>query len=150
MKIRSLLIDDCLCAAQLHAQSFSAHWSAASLEKSLTAAGAFGFAAWGQVTRPAPDNMLGFILAQSVGDEAEILTLAVASANRRQGIGAALLQASLRYAQEHAITAFFLEVDETNNAARTLYDQAGFSIIGERPHYYGDRSAIMMRWVGAR
>lgn len=74
--------------------------------------------------------------------EREILNLAVTPSWRRRGIARALLHHELRNA---AIR--FLEVRESNVAARSLYQQMGFEEIGRRSDYYQNpvESAIVMK-----
>ena len=105
----------------------------------------FGFAAR-QVGNPkAP---VGFVLARLAAGEAEILTVAVARAHRRHGLGWRLMDAVLRQLHADRAEALFLEVDETN-AAAALYRRMGFSEVGKRPNYYesgdGRTSALVMR-----
>ena len=76
----------------------------------------------------------GFILGRRAGPEAEILTLAVHPRSRRRGLGLRLLgrlEAALDGAEE-----IFLEVAETNAAARALYAQAGYHAVGRRRRYF--------------
>jgi len=83
-----------------------------------------------------PDDITGFVLMRHLHDEAEIITLAVAPKNRRKGIGYALLDATLRYLHHQRAQKLFLEVEEKNHAAITLYRRFGFEEIGRRPGYY--------------
>ena len=55
---------------------------------------------------------------------------------RRKGHGRALLAAFEKTAAEKGARRAFLEVAETNAAARGLYAQAGWQACGERPGYY--------------
>jgi ribosomal-protein-alanine N-acetyltransferase len=88
----------------------------------------------------------GMILARVAADEAEILTLAVHPAKRRQGLGAALLRAAMRRAAALGATSMFLEVAVTNRAARDLYAAHGFAESGLRRRYYTDGSdALVLR-----
>jgi ribosomal-protein-alanine N-acetyltransferase len=88
----------------------------------------------------------GMILARVAADEAEILTLAVDPARRRQGIGAALLRAAMERAAGMGATAMFLEVAVTNQAARALYAAHGFTEAGLRRRYYADGTdALILR-----
>jgi len=82
------------------------------------------------------DQTGGFVLVRVAGHEAEILTLAVAPAARRRGIGLALVVAACRHAQKMGAGASFLEVGERNESARSLYQRLGFHEVGRRRGYY--------------
>lgn len=92
------------------------------------------------------DEIAGFLVWRSVVwneggiNEAEILNLAVAKSSRRQGLGRALIEAV-------PVSNVFLEVRESNAAARALYRKAGFVEAGVRFGYYAHpvESAIVMR-----
>jgi ribosomal protein S18 acetylase RimI-like enzyme len=90
------------------------------------------------------DRIAGFLVSRSVADkEREILNIAVHPDFRRLHIATELLQAELsRWPGAH-----FLEVRESNAAARRLYEGLGFQAIGERPAYYDNPSetGIVMR-----
>lgn len=111
--------------ADLHAAAFAAPWDAAAFETLLGQAGVFAI--------EAPE---GFILIRSVADEAEILTLAVAPAARRRGLGARLVRDGAAAAAARAAARLFLEVADDNVAALALYAGAGFVEAGRRPGYY--------------
>lgn len=74
--------------------------------------------------------------------EREILNLAVQPRFRRLGVATYLLQNEIESG-----AAYFLEVRESNAAARALYDKFGFVEIGRREEYYGNptETAIVMR-----
>lgn len=78
----------------------------------------------------------GFLIGRVVADEAEVLTLAVDPAARRQGVGAGLVRAFLAQGAERGAVRAFLEVAETNSAARALYAGQGFAEVGRRRNYY--------------
>ncbi len=67
--------------------------------------------------------------------QAEIHTIGVDPAFRRLGIGRALLRGLLEVADAARATVF-LEVRTDNEAARALYEAAGFSVAGVRKRYY--------------
>jgi ribosomal-protein-alanine N-acetyltransferase len=99
---------------------------------------------------PADDNLIvavsgttvvGFLLWRAVAtDEAEILNLAVQPAFRRRGIALELLKGL-------SLPRIFLEVRESNHAARALYLRAGFEECGLRRKYYENptEDGIVMR-----
>ncbi|MDO5605718.1 MAG: GNAT family N-acetyltransferase [Paracoccus sp. (in: a-proteobacteria)] len=79
----------------------------------------------------------GFLLGRAVLDEAELLTLAVAPAARRRGIGADLLARFRTIAAGRGAGTAFLEVASDNTAARALYQRGGWVQAGRRAGYYG-------------
>ena len=91
------------------------------------------------------DNLvLGFLVARAVAEpDWEILNLAVAPALRRQGIGRQLLSDAL----ERHTGECFLEVRESNEAARRFYKRFGFKTVTERLRYYSNptETAIVMK-----
>lgn len=78
----------------------------------------------------------GFLLIRAVGDEAEILTLAVDPAHRRAGHAAALLDAAKQDLAKTDVSRLFLEVAADNLPALALYERQGFLPIGLRKGYY--------------
>lgn len=81
-------------------------------------------------------------------DEAELLTLGVAAAHQRRGLGRTMLLELSALARERGAERLFLEVRPSNMAALALYRQMGFSEIGKRRDYYssadGREDAILM------
>jgi ribosomal-protein-alanine N-acetyltransferase len=80
--------------------------------------------------------LLGYVVTLLYGDEGEIADLAVAPAARRRGIGGILLDRALVEAMESGVRALYLEVRESNSAARALYQSRGFDSVGRRRAYY--------------
>ncbi len=75
--------------------------------------------------------------------EHEILNVAVRAAQRRQGVARRLLEHWLEGVRGEV----FLEVRESNEAARTLYEALGFAVVGIRGEYYDSpvENGIVMR-----
>ncbi len=86
----------------------------------------------------------GFIVYRVVSDEAEIITIGVAPNARRGGIAAAMLAIAENDASKRGAKKIFLEVAESNNAARALYETSGYHTVGTRPKYYDGVDAIIM------
>lgn len=87
----------------------------------------------------------GFLVSRLVfidTPEHEILNLAVTPVYRRLGVAKALLKTQIERGGSH-----YLEVRESNLAARQLYEAVGFSEIGRRPNYYSMpcETAIVMK-----
>jgi ribosomal-protein-alanine N-acetyltransferase len=89
----------------------------------------------------------GFAIARLIGEEWEIENIAIAAPARRQGLGTRLLGELLDLAREKGAAAVFLEVRESNHAARALYEKWAFLESGRRPRYYSnpDEDAILYR-----
>ena len=77
---------------------------------------------------------LGLALGRVVGGE--ILTVAVAAAARRRGLGRRLLAALATALSDGGAAKLFLEVAADNQAALALYEIAGFRPVGRRLNYY--------------
>ena len=111
--------------AAVHAEAFATPWPASAFTDLL-----------GQPGVVLEGDADGFILIRAVADEAELLTLAVRPAARRQGLGARLVRVATDRAKALGVTLMFLEVAEDNAPARALYESLGFESAGRRPRYY--------------
>ena len=121
---------DASAIATLHAASFRRGWSDGEIEQMLHERNTIAHRAMTGRT------LHGFILSRLAANEAEILSVAVASARRGRGLARALLHLHLRRLAGLGASAVFLEVDEDNKPARRLYQRAGFREVGRRPGYY--------------
>ncbi len=121
----------------------AAHWSGEQY------AALFSVADSGRVALVVSDDsgIQGFVIAHVVRDEWEIENIAVAGAVRRCGLGTRLLGELLDMARARRATAVFLEVRESNHAARALYEKWAFLESGRRRRYYQDpdEDAILYR-----
>ena len=92
-------------------------------------------------------DLQGFVIARVLGEEWEIENIAVAGPARRRGLGTRLLGALLDSARAKDAAAVFLEVRESNQVARALYEKWAFRESGRRPRYYKDSAedAILYR-----
>ena len=121
---------DAAAIAKLHAAAFRHGWSDGEIERMLLERNIIAHRAM------SGRSLQGFILSRLAGGEAEILSVAVASARRGRGLARALLNLHLRRLAGLGASAVFLEVDEDNEPARRLYQRAGFREVGRRPGYY--------------
>lgn len=121
--------------AEIHATAFTEVWGEKAFADLLAQPGVFALS-----------TDAGFILCRAVADEAEIVTLAVSPAARRQGQARALIAAARELLTGLGVASFFLEVARGNKPARALYDGLGFEAVGLRKAYYADGSdAVVMR-----
>ena len=97
-----------------------------------------------------PDaTVAGYVAAFAVGEDGEILNVAVDPAFRGRGLAGQMLDAVLIEFGARGVTTAFLEVRESNEAARALYGSRGFKEIGRRRAYYRRpvEDALVMRRV---
>jgi len=94
-----------------------------------------------------PRAVIGFVVLRRMGDEGELLQVAVDKSARRGGAADALMAAALRFAEGHAMGSVFLEVRKGNEAALALYKKHGFEPVRTRKGYYSDpvEDAVVMR-----
>jgi ribosomal-protein-alanine N-acetyltransferase len=78
---------------------------------------------------------LGFALARSVADEAELLLIAVRPDGQRRGAGRALIAKVVEHYSLQGVKKLHLEV-RTDNPALAFYDRLGFEQVGLRRNYY--------------
>ncbi|HRO16460.1 MAG TPA: GNAT family N-acetyltransferase [Paracoccus sp. (in: a-proteobacteria)] len=90
----------------------------------------------------------GFLVGRTAADEAEILTLAVDPAVRRQGVGRGLVEAFVQEAASRGAERAYLEVAAGNVPARRLYDASGWTRIGLRRGYYEGSGIVMFHPLG--
>lgn len=127
----------------IEAASFrEASWGAAAVREGLSAPLVSALVA----ARTAGGPAEGFALWRTLGDEAEILSIGVLPARRRQGVARSLMAAALEDARAEGLRAMFLEVDAANEAARALYRGLDFYEVGRRRRYYRNgHDALILR-----
>src|SRR3954462_7058205 len=81
-------------------------------------------------------SVVGFIVGRQLDNEWEIENIAVTGAARRHGLGSRLVGELLDIVKSHGGDTVFLEVRESNRAARSLYEKWGFLEVGRRKMYY--------------
>jgi ribosomal-protein-alanine N-acetyltransferase len=81
-------------------------------------------------------GVVGFIVGRQVADEWEIENIAVTGAARRCGLGSRLVGELLDLVRKRGGKSVFLEVRESNRAARSLYEKWAFLEVGRRKMYY--------------
>ena len=91
-------------------------------------------------------QLAGYVACWKVQMEADIVNMAVLPEWRRRGVATALLEHLLDQLAAAGVEQVFLDVRESNQAARALYRRCGFTVIGQRTAYYPNNgeSAIIM------
>ncbi|WP_455482103.1 ribosomal protein S18-alanine N-acetyltransferase [Bartonella sp. B35(2025)] len=132
-EIAPLQANDSALLHQIHHHCFIPSWEKQVFDNFLKDKVIFGYKAYfiGK-----PDQILGFCLCRLIVDEAEIITIAVHPHCRRQGIGYLLIDSTLRHLYNKRAAKLFLEVEETNLSALSLYQRFEFQKISKRLAYY--------------
>ena len=89
----------------------------------------------------------GYLLAGFSPPEGELYRIGVLPAYRRNGYGRRLLSAFFEEADRRGADTLYLEVRESNTAARALYGATGFVGYCRRDNYYRDpcEAALLLR-----
>lgn len=78
----------------------------------------------------------GYCGLWTVLGEGNITNMAVDKEYRKMGIGEALMKEMEKRGRQKDVDIFFLEVRQSNAAARRLYDKMGYKEIGTRKRFY--------------
>ncbi len=90
--------------------------------------------------------MAGFILAESNPPLAHIITLDIAAAHRRKGVGSALLREMEQHFAYHGVLSVLLETAVDNGSAVAFWGRHGYSAEAVLKRYYlGSVDAYEMR-----
>jgi|SRR5579864_2191730 len=95
-------------------------------------------------------GVAGFIVGrQVVEDEWEIENIAVTGEARRCGLGSRLVGELLDLVRARGGKSVFLEVRESNRAARSLYEKWAFLEVGRRKMYYQNpaEDALVLKFI---
>lgn len=77
-------------------------------------------------------QLAGYACADVVGQEGQIIRVAVHPDARRRGIGGALLNAALTYCHTHQARLVMVNTQDSNQPALQLYEGVGFRRVGRR------------------
>jgi len=122
---------DADAVAKLHAQSFYRGWPRQDIEAYLLDRDTPTL-----VACDAKRHIAGFSMLRLLGDDVELMTIAVAPKYRGKGVGAALLKACFEDLLMTPSRRMILEVAADNPAAIRLYQKLGFEKMSERKGYY--------------
>ena len=141
MEFRRSRPDDAPDIRALELEYFSDPWSERDIFSAISVEWAMCYSAVDD-----GGKVVAYVLARLIAPEAEIYRVAVRADKRRRGIGYRLLDYAMKTERGRGLESTFLEVRESNVAARNLYHSYGFCQIGERKNYYKDpiENAIIM------
>ncbi len=121
---------DVKTAAQIEAENFSKPWKEADFLGAVKDEKALYLAAYVDWV------LVGYIGMWMVLDEGEITNVSVKKEYQGQKIGRALLEELEALGRTKGVVSYFLEVRESNERARALYEACGFSVINVRKNFY--------------
>ena len=125
------LVEHAHALALIEATCFSDAWSESSMNSHLMSSYTMTV-----IAKDENDEIIGYISGSTCPPECEIFRVATLPEHRRVGIGRKMLSEYVRLATERGCEDFFIEVRETNVAARALYSSFGFCEVGKRKGYY--------------
>lgn len=131
VSIRPARAADVLSVGLIERQSFADPWGSREFTTALESVQTIFL-----VAEDEDGVIVGYSIALSVADESEILNIAVETGHRGGGIGGLLLDAAVSEVRKRGAEQVFLEVRESNIAARKLYGSRGFDEISRRRGYY--------------
>ncbi|PYP92897.1 MAG: ribosomal-protein-alanine N-acetyltransferase [Candidatus Angelobacter sp. Gp1-AA117] len=130
IRVRAAVADDLPQMMEIAKRSVTAaQWTPEQYQKMLSS---------GRVVLVIEDDarVMGFIAGRGAAEEWEIENVAVAAPARRRGLGSHLLGEFLHHVRNRQGKEVFLEVRESNHAARKLYEKWAFIEAGRRKSYY--------------
>ncbi len=138
--IRKMRPEDLAAVAELEKECFTPSWSFDLLESGL-------FSNFDEYyVFEQDEQVLGYCDIRLLAGEGEIERICVRPDCRRLGVGRMLMNEMINSAWWHGARGISLEVRESNDAARRLYETFGFAQEGVRKNYYSDpvENAIIM------
>ena len=140
MRIRPMTKEDCEQVASIEAVSFSMPWSKKAFTETVEKQNFRYYVAEND------GEILGYCGFLYVLDEAEIPNVCVKASARQKGVGKQMMTVLIDEARELGIAVLYLEVRESNMAARKLYEGLGFEENGIRKNFYEQpaENAVLM------
>lgn len=132
MRLRGATREDAAAIAAIEALGATPGWDAAAVDATLVLPTTCAIVADDGA------RVVGHLISAVVAGEAEILILAVHPAERRRGVGQALLAEARDRWVRAGVTRALLEVRTDNAPALALYARAGWERCGVRRGYYRD------------
>ena len=141
MTVRAMRLADLDEVMVIERRSFSAPWEESTFRGLMRRPSA------ALLVAETDDELTGYSVMWFAADEGELGDIAVIPERRGEGIGRRLLLESISVAASRGTRSLYLEVRESNDVARRLYEKVGFSVVGVRKQYYTEpaEDAIVMK-----
>ncbi len=140
LEIRPVRRQDLQAVLALEEECFPHPWTRGMLEQELRRKDGVFLVACFQ------GELMGYSGALYILEEGHVTNLAVQPPERRKGVAARLLLRLIEDGSARGIRYLTLEVRRSNLAAIRLYEEFGFTAVGERRRYYldDDEDAVIM------
>ncbi|MFC1234521.1 ribosomal protein S18-alanine N-acetyltransferase [Vibrio sp. F74] len=97
------------------------------------------------------EEVVGYFYAQNIVGEVTLLNIAIDPQRQGKGLGKVLLEYFLTMCEDAKAESIWLEVRESNQKARSLYEALGFNEVDRRYNYYpskkGKEDAVIMSYL---
>ena len=162
ISLRDMTRDDVPAVKRIESAAYQDAWPARLFEKELANGFAQYVVAVEETADPPPagpltalrramfggthERIVGFVGVWYMVDQLHLVTIAVDPGQQRRGIGTRLLLEVFDLAMEAELNEIVLEVRESNDRARAMYEAFGFRKAGQLLDYYKDNheTAIVM------
>lgn len=139
IEVYKMSLNDLESIKEILVSDFDDFWDYSILKDELSSTNSYYLVA------KSDNEILGFAGIKYVINEADIMNIVVKKSKRKLGIGSLLLKNIIELCKKLNISTLFLEVNEENIPAISLYKKFGFEKIGFRKNYYKENNAIVMK-----
>ena len=139
IEVYKMSLNDLENIKEILISDFDDFWNYSTFKEELSNANSYYLVA------KSDNEILGFAGIKTVLDEADIMNIVVKKSKRKLGIGSLLLKNIIDLCKKLNISTLFLEVNEKNTPAISLYKKFGFKNVGFRKNYYKENNAIVMK-----
>lgn len=136
IKVRPAAETDIADVLRIEQASFADPWSADSFVTSLDSDRTRFLVADEVEEGTGGGALVGYVIALVMASEAEIADIAVSPVARGRGVGGVLLDRMTAVLRDLHVENLYLEVRDSNVAARALYESREFRQVGRRKRYY--------------
>lgn len=138
VKITNMTLDDLNDIKDILISDFDDFWNYSILKSELESPNSYYLVARDN------SNIVGFAGIKLVIPDGDIMNIVVKKDFRKKGLGSLLLKNLIDLAKSLGVKTIFLEVDDKNFPAISLYNKFGFKNISKRKNYYKENDAIIM------
>ena len=144
-KFREMLVEDLDCVMLIEKQNFSTPWHKEHFEYEISE-NPFGK----MFVLVDCDTIIGYFGIWITFEECQITTITVENNYKGKGYGNKMMEKIIHEAKEALCERISLEVRESNQIARHLYEKYDFIEISRRPRYYTnplEDAIVMMKGI---